>query len=76
MNVPRAVTSSASMSRSPSFRPFELTYEDPDAVQVQPGGCAQVQFVDFGGDSLRSRFQVPEKSSSRNWPGPRKARVR
>jgi hypothetical protein len=29
-----------------SFRPFEFTYEDPDAVQIQPGSCAQVQFVD------------------------------
>jgi hypothetical protein len=29
-----------------SFRPFEFSYEDPDAVQIQPGGCAQVQFVD------------------------------
>jgi hypothetical protein len=29
-----------------SFRPFEFTYEDPDALQIQPGGCAQVQFVD------------------------------
>lgn len=29
-----------------SFRPFEFTYESPDALQIQPGGCGQVQFVD------------------------------
>ena len=29
-----------------SYRPFEFTYEDPDDLQIQPGGCAQVQFVD------------------------------
>ena len=28
------------------YRPLEFTYEDPDAVQIQSGGCAQVQFVD------------------------------
>jgi hypothetical protein len=29
-----------------SYRPFEFTYEDPDNLQIQPGGCGQVQFVD------------------------------
>jgi len=29
-----------------SFRPYEFSYEDPEALEIQPGGCAQVQFVD------------------------------
>jgi hypothetical protein len=29
-----------------NYRPFEFTYEDPDNLQIQPGGCGQVQFVD------------------------------
>jgi hypothetical protein len=29
-----------------SYGPFDFTYEDPDDLQIQPGGCGQVQFVD------------------------------
>jgi hypothetical protein len=29
-----------------SYRPFEFSYEDPDNLQIQPGDCGQVQFVD------------------------------
>jgi hypothetical protein len=27
-----------------SFRPFEFTYEDPDALQIEPGGCGMPFF--------------------------------
>ena len=45
------------------FRPFEFTYEDPDALQIEPGGCGMPFFsfssvIDVGGAGVDGRLIV------------------
>ncbi len=49
ISVPAGRYSVRVVERGVSFDKFDISYEDPRAVQIEPGGCAQVQFAEVGG---------------------------
>jgi hypothetical protein len=49
IKVPAGRYSVRVIERGVSFGKFDISYEDPREVQIEPGGCAQIQFAEVEG---------------------------
>jgi len=45
INVPEGVYNVKAISPGLSFEKYDISYDDPGKVRIEPGGCAQIQFV-------------------------------
>jgi len=48
-NVPAGRYSVRAVERGVSFAKADISYDDPAGIQIEPGGCAQIQFVEVEG---------------------------
>jgi len=49
MNVPAGHYSVLVVEHGVSFEKTDISYEDPAGIQIEPGGCAQIQFAEVEG---------------------------